>query len=112
MKNSIKDKICEAYVALRRKCLDNIFYGRFEIVIKMHPKTFLEFRSEYPYIYEDKECNCFHVNLFGYNTPILIDRELPDTVEFTMQERKDYERQEQEKFYTNLNKMFEEREFR
>ena len=54
MKNSIKDKICEAYVALRRKCLDNIFYGRFEIVIKMHPKTFLEFRSEYPYIYEDK----------------------------------------------------------
>ena len=108
----MKDKIYEAYTKLRNLYFEKNNYGGFQVVIKMHPRAFCEFQSEFLYVYSDKECNCYHIEMFGYNTPILIDRELPEEIEFQIQERKDYERMETEKFFTNLNKMFEERKYR
>ena len=108
----MKDKICEAYVNLRRKCFDYGFGGNFEVVIKMSHKAFYEFMAEYSYIYKDSECECFHIQLFGFNTPIILDNELPKEVEFQIQERKAYEKEEEAKLFTRLNKMFEERIYR
>ena len=49
MKNGrITQNIIDAYIKLRSE-VDISTYSRFNIVIIMHPKTFLEFRNELPY---------------------------------------------------------------
>ena len=46
------------------------------------------------------------MELCGRKTPLLIDYELPDTVEFQIMTQDDYERLEKEKLFRRLDDMF------
>ena len=102
----VTKNIIDAYIKLRDK-VDISAFERFNVIILMHPKTFLELRAEYPYgIRMDKDIECHFVNIFGRETPILINRDLPEEVEFQMMTQQDYERLEKEELYKRFDKLF------
>ncbi len=102
----VTKNIIDAYIKLRDK-VDISTFKRFNVIILMHPKIFLELREEYPYgIRRDKDIECYFVNIFGRETPILINRDLPEEVEFQIMTQQDYERLEKEKLYNKFDKMF------
>ena len=102
----ITKNIIDAYIKLRDK-VDISTFKRFNVIILMHPKTFLEFRNELPYgCRVDNSIDCYFVDLFGRETPILIEKELPDEIEFQIMTQQDYERLEKEKMFERFNKMF------
>lgn len=97
----ITQNIIDGYIQLRDKADISIF-KRFNVVIIMNPKTFLEFRNELPYgCRVDKDINCYYIDIFGRETPVLIDRELPEEIEFKIMTQQDYERIEKEKIEGN-----------
>lgn len=104
------DKIIEAYSKLRFKMTNEGLYEKFNIVIKMTPKSYCKLRLEanemISYINTDVIENIHFINLFGLKTPVIIDENLPENVEFIIQTQKDYERLEQQKLFERLNKMF------
>jgi hypothetical protein len=102
----ITKNIIDAYIKLRDK-VDISAFKRFNIVIIMHPKAFMELREETPYgMRVDKDIECYFIDIFGRETPILIDRELPEEIEFQIMTQQDYERIEKEKMFERFNKMF------
>ena len=93
----ITKNIIDAYIKLRDK-VDISPFNRFNVVIIMHPKTFLEFRNELPYgCRVDNDIECYFVYIFGRETPVLIDIELPEEINFQIMTQQDYERIEKEK---------------
>lgn len=107
MKNGrITQNIIDEYIKLRRE-VDIYTYSRFNIVIIMHPKTFLEFRNELPYgMRVDKDIECYFIDLFGRETPVLVNRDMPENIEMQIMTQQDYERQEKEILYKKFDKMF------
>lgn len=102
----ITKNIIDAYIKLR-DAIDISTFKRFNIIIIMNPKTFLEFRNELHYgCRADKDIECYFVDIFGRETPVLIDRELPEEIEFQIMTQQDYERIEKEKMFERFNKMF------
>lgn len=102
----VTKNIIDAYIKLRDKVNVSEF-KRFNVIILMHPKTFMELRAEYPYgIRMDKDIECHFVNIFGRETPILINRDLPEEVEFQIMTQQEYERIEKEKLYNKFDKIF------
>lgn len=102
----ITNNIINAYIKLRDK-VDISALRRFNVVIIMHPKTFMEFRNELPYgMRVDNDIECHFIDLFGIKTPVLINRELPEEIEFTIMTQQDYERIEKEQLYKKFDKMF------
>jgi len=103
----ITKNIIDCYIKLRDK-VDISTYERFNIIIIMSPKTFYEFRNELSYCCcrVDNSIGCYFVDLFGGETPVLIDKELPEEIEFNIMTQQDYERIEKEKMFERFNKMF------
>ena len=102
----ITQSIIDAYIKLRSE-VDISTYSRFNIVIIMHPKTFLEFRNELPYdMRVDKDIECYFIIIFGRETPVLINRDMPENIEFQIMTQQDFERQEKEILYKKFDKMF------
>ena len=102
----ITKNIIDAYIKLRDN-VDISTFKRFNVVIIMHPKTFLEFRTELPYgLRVDKEIECYFVDLFGRETPILINREMNESIEFQILTQQDYERMKKEELNKKFDKMF------
>ena len=103
MKNGrITQNIINAYIKLRCE-VDITTYSRFNIVIIMHPKTFLEFRNELPY---GMRVECYFISLFGREIPVLINSDIPEHIEFQIMTQQDFERQEKEILYKKFDKMF------
>lgn len=107
MKNGrITQNIIDGYIKLRSE-VDISTYSRFNIVIIMNPKTFLEFRNELPYgMRVDKDIECYFIDLFGRETPVLVNRDMPENIEMQIMTQQDYERQEKEILYKKFDKMF------
>lgn len=102
----IMRNIIDTYIQLRDK-FDISIFKRFNVIIIMNPKTFLEFTKELRYgCRVDKDIECYFISIFDRKTPILIDRELPEEIEFKMMTQQDYERIEKEKMFEKFNKMF------
>ena len=102
----ITEHLIDAYIELRDKSNIDIF-KRFNVVITMHPQTFIKFREEQPYgIRRDSDDEIYYTVLCNNKTPIIISDELPKDVEFIIQTQKDYERLEKEKMFERFNKMF------
>lgn len=102
----ITENIINAYIELRDKVDINVL-ERFNVVIIMHPKTFMEFRAELPYgMRVDNDIECYFIDLFGIKTPVLMNREMPEEIEFQIMTQQDYERIEKEKLYKKFDKMF------
>ena len=102
----ITEHLIDAYMELRDKHNIDIF-KRFNVVITMHPKTFIKFRKEQRYgITRDSDYEVYYIYLCNSKTPIIISYELPENIEFTIQTQKDYERLEKEKMFERFNKMF------
>ena len=98
--------IIDAYVQLRDK-VDVSRLERFNIVILMQPKTFIELRSELNGdIKRDKDLGVNFIYIFGRATPVIINDELPEDVEFQMMTQQDYERMEKEEMFRRFDKMF------
>lgn len=98
--------IIDAYIQLRDKA-DASRLERFNIVILMQPKTFVELRAELNGdIRRDKDLGVNFIYIFGRATPIIINDELPEEVEFQMMTQQEYERVEKEKMFERFNKMF------
>lgn len=99
--------LVDAYVKLRSK-IEIHALRRFNVVVIMKPEIFNELRYETPEIttYRDKEFECYFIYLCGIKTPLLINYELPEEVEFQVMTQHDYERLEQEKLYERFNNMF------
>ena len=100
----MKNKIVECY--MRQQLLEND-YKNLKVVIIMTPKAFCELRSEEPFIECNRDIECYFIQLCGGRTPIKINNELPENVEFQIMQQKDYERLEQERILTELSKMFD-----
>ena len=99
-------KIIDAYIKLR-DTVDISEYKKFNVIILMHPKVFLELRDESLFgIRRDKDIECYFVSIFGSEVPILIRRDLPEEVEFQMMTQQDYERLRKEELYKELSTMF------
>lgn len=106
MNKRINTNLMNAYIELRNKCEISTF-KRFNVIILMHPKVFYELMGELPYgMQVDPELNCHFIELCGHKTPLLIERDLPENVEFQIMTQEDYERIEKEKLFTKFDKMF------
>lgn len=107
MKNGrITQNIINGYIKLRTE-VDITTYSRFNIIIIMHPKAFLELRNELPYgMRVDNDIECYFIDLFGRETPVLINRDMPEHIEFQIMTQQEYERQEKEILYKKFDKMF------
>lgn len=102
----ITKNIIDEYIKLRHE-VDVTSYTRFNVVVIMHPKTFLEFRNELPYgMRVDEDIECYFISLFGRETPFLINRDMPENIEFKIMTQRDYERQQKEILYKKFDKMF------
>ena len=105
-KGRITQNIIDGYIKLRSE-VDVTSYTRFNVVVIMHPKTFLEFRNELPYgMRVDKDIECYFIYLFGRETPVLINGDMPENIEFQIMTQRDYEIQEKEILYKKFDKMF------
>lgn len=104
----MKEKIIEAYLKHRQSLLDN--YSRpenFNVVIRIRPEKFWDLVKEFQNSVErDIEAECHFIGLPGRKTPVIIDDNLPENVEFIIQSQKDYEREENEKQLKKFFKMF------
>ena len=104
---SIMSKLIHAYIKLREQH-DVSALRNFNVIVIIHPKTYCELRKELPpfSINENGKLECCFMELCGRKTPLLIDYELPDTVEFQIMTQDDYERLEKEKLFKRLDDMF------
>lgn len=100
------DDILETYYKYRQNVLEKYENPKhMQVVIKMKPKTFLE-------ITNDKEVKIFnngifyYIELLGRKTPIIIKNDLPENIEFIMQSRREYEREEQQELFNKFYKIF------
>ena len=109
----MRNEILDTYFKYRQKLLDNYDQPiNFNVVIRITSEKFWELVKEMQecntYIERDIEANCFFIELLGRKTPIIIDTDLSENVEFIIQSQKDYEREEQEKQFKRFIKMFGE----
>ena len=102
------DDILNTYYEYR-----NMIFEKYEtpkhmqVVLRMTPKAFIEIRSNKELrIFNNYEF--FYIELLGRKTPIIIENDLPENVEFIIQSQKDYERQEQQKLFNKFYRMFDE----
>lgn len=109
----MRDKLIDAYFELRDKYYEYNTLHRnddMQVVITMTPKAYHQLRIEanelVEYINTDFIIDVHFLNLYGERTPVIIDSNLPDNVEFILQYRRDYERMEKEKLMERFNKMF------
>jgi hypothetical protein len=103
----VGEAIVEAYSKYRENVIDNDDYENpryLQTVIQMQPKTFLKLKLE-TQIFNDGKY--FYVELYGRKTPIVITSDLEVDIEFIIQSRHDYERQEQEKLINRFHDMFD-----
>ena len=67
----ITKNIIDGYVKLRNE-VDISTFKRFNVIIIMHPKTFMEFRSELPYgCRVDNDIECYFIDIFSIYTTII-----------------------------------------
>ena len=100
----IKENIVEAYLKYRQTVLDKYEHPKnLQVVIIIKPEIFIKLLDEENIYYD----NFIHyIVLGGRKTPIIIKNDLPENVDFILQSRKDYERQEQEELLHTFFKMF------
>lgn len=102
----VTKNIIDAYIKLR-DTIGISEYKKFNVIILMHPKVFLELQAEFPFgIRRDKDIECYFVSIFGSEVPILIRRDIPEEMEFQMMTQQDYERLREKELYKELNTMF------
>ena len=57
-------------------------------------------------IEDSRDIECYFIDLFGRETPVLINRDMPEHIEFQIMTQQDYERQEKDILYKKFDKMF------
>lgn len=103
----MRNEIGEAYDKYRDNILNNYQSPEhLKVIIRIHPKAFVELRNEEPNIFQDDfKWYCY---LGGRKTPILIERELPENTVFIIQSQRDYERIERDKLLEKFIQLFED----
>lgn len=101
----MEEEIVKTYYEYYDKILSSNYHptGYLQVVIKMKPKAFFELIDS-GRTFRDEEC-CY-MELAGFKTPILLEEDLPENVEFVMESRKEYERKEQEELLQKWFRMF------
>lgn len=98
------DKIYDTYTQYRFDILDRFENPKhLQVVIRITPEAYNKLRLE-DTIYNDGYIH--YITLGGKKTPLIISTDLPENVEFIIQSRADFERQEQEELLTRHFKMF------
>lgn len=103
----MEDEIVKAYYKYYDTIMEQNLKpdGYLQVVIKITPKTFSELIGTGKItIFRDEIC--YYTELCGLKTPFIIEKDLPENVEFVIQSRKDYERIEQENLLKKWFKMF------
>lgn len=98
------DKIYDTYTQYRFDIFDRFENPKhLQVVIRITPEAYNKLRLE-DTIYDDGYIH--YIALAGKKTPLIISTDLPENVEFIIQSRADFERQEQEELLTRHFKMF------
>lgn len=116
VKTMIKDRIVDEYMKMRDAWEEEYLYpNKFQVVIRMKPSTYAEMVVQchhgdtfMPEFLVSEYRDIMYTRLCGLKTPIILDVELAEEVEFTIQPRDIYERLEKEKLYERFIKMFDE----
>ena len=100
------DEIIEVYRKYRANILEEFKNPKhMQVVIRIKPEAFLKLRTEEVRFYNNDEF--YYIELLGRKTPIIIENDLPNNVEFIMQSQREYEREEEHKLFAKFYRMFE-----
>ena len=103
----MEDEIVKAYYEYYDKMMEQNYNpdGYLQVVIRITIKAFSELMANSKMtIFRDDIC--YYIELGGFKTPFIIENDLPENVEFIIENRKDYERKEHEELLKKWFKMF------
>lgn len=105
MNDEIEEKIVESYYRYYDNVLQQSRYSDadFQCVLKVRPDIFAKLRTSMRCFNDGEWC---WIELCGFRTPILIEKDLPENVEFSLQGRRAYETEEREKLLKKFIRMF------
>lgn len=107
---SMSEQIVKAYTNLADKLPEMGYEKKVQVIIKMRAGAYIQLMSEMngavrTYFLEELPELTF-VELYGLQTPIIIDNTIPEDIDFAMQLREDYERDAHVNLSNRLFKMF------